>query len=190
MQMRVFISVNLSALARKELGELTQKLQKSHWPVRWEKPEKIHVTFTFLGELKNLRTEKLKNILEKACSGIKPFTISFKGLGAFPDFVQPRVVWVGLKGDLKSLAALQKGIEKELKKAGIWFDKKPFTPHVTIGRVKKGISKGYLLDLGKKIKKLRQIDFQSRILVDSVEIMKSDLLPGDSVYTELAKIKF
>jgi len=56
--------------------------------------------------------------------------------------------------------------------------------------VKKGISKGYLLDLGKKIKKLRQIDFQSRILVDSVEIMKSDLLPGDSVYTELAKIKF
>jgi len=84
---------------------------------------------------------------------------------------------------------LQKGIEKELEKARIWFDKKPFVPHMTIGRVKKGISKGALVDLGKKISKLRKIDFQSRILVESVEIMKSDLLPEGSIYTKLVEIK-
>lgn len=186
--MRVFIAVNLSVEAKKELQDLTLKLQKFHWPVRWEKPEKIHITLTFLGELQQLKLEKLRSSVEKACLGVKPFEIFFKGLGAFPDFVRPRVVWVGLKGDLKSLAALQKGIEKELKKADILFDKKPFVPHMTIGRVKKGISKGALRDLGKKIAKLRKIDFQSRILVDSVEITKSDLLPEGSVYTRLAMI--
>jgi len=188
--MRIFIAVNLPAEARRELGNLQEDLQEKHWLVKWERPEKIHVTLVFLGKLQTSKTPKFQTIIEKGCAEIGPFEISFKGLGAFPDFVQPRVVWVGLKGDLKSLAALQKGIEKELKKAGIWFDKKPFMPHVTIGRVKKGISKGALQDLGKKIKKMRKIDFQSRILVDSVEIMKSDLLTEGSVYTKLDKISF
>lgn len=104
MQMRVFISVNLSALARKELGELTQKLQKSHWPVRWEEISKIHVTLAFLGKLKNSKTLKLRAIVKKACLGINPFEVSFKGLGSFPNFIEPRVIWMGLKGDLKRQA--------------------------------------------------------------------------------------
>lgn len=187
--MRVFISINLPPAAQEELGGLTEKLQKAHWPVRWEKPAKIHITLVFLGKLQNSKIPKLQSAIERACLGIKSFEISFKGIGAFPDFVKPRVVWVGLKGDLKSLAALQKGIERELKKAGIWFDQKPFVPHMTIGRVKKGISEGALRDLGKKIAKLRKIDFQSKILVDSVEIMKSDLLPEGSVYKKLVEVK-
>lgn len=187
--MRVFIAVNLPAEAKKELENLTSKLQKFHWPVRWEKQEKIHITLIFLGELQQSKLAKLQSSVEKACLGVKPFEISLKGLGAFPDFVRPRIVWVGLKGDLKSLAALEKGIEKELKNTGTWFDKKPFVPHMTIGRVKRGISRGALLDLGKKIAKLRKIDFRSKILVESVEIMKSDLFPEGSVYTKLAEIK-
>ena len=187
--MRVFISINLPAAAKKELGDLTARLQQSHWLVRWEKPAKIHITLMFLGKLQNSKIPKLQSAIERACLGIKSFEISFKGIGAFPDFVKPRVVWVGLKGDLKSLAALQKGVERELKKERIWFDQKPFVPHVTIGRVKKGISKGALQDLGKKIKKMRKIDFQSKILVNSVEIMKSDLLPEGSVYNKLVEVK-
>ncbi len=186
--MRVFISINLPPAAQKELGGLTEKLQKAHWPVRWEKPEKIHITLVFLGEIQQSKLPKLQTAVESGSKEIKPFETSFKGLGAFPDFVKPRVVWVGLKGDLKSLAALQKGIEKELKKAKIWFDKKPFVPHMTIGRVKKGISQGALRDLGKKIAKLRKIDLQSRILVKTVDIMKSELRPTGSVYTRLAKV--
>lgn len=187
--MRVFIAVNLPSGVKNELDKWQTNLAKKHWPVRWEKPEKIHLTLVFLGNLKS-QISNVKLAVENGVLGINPFKISFKGLGAFPDFVRPRVVWIGLKGDLKSLAALQKGIERELKKARIWFDKKPFVPHMTIGRVKKGISQGALQDLGKKIKKLRKIDFQSKILVDSVDIMKSDLLPEGSVYTRLAEIKF
>lgn len=186
--MRVFISVNLPAEAKKELERLQKELQKKHWPVKWEKPKKIHVTLAFLGNLKG-KILKVKSAIEKGVLEISPFEVSFKGIGAFPGFVKPRIVWVGLKGNLQGLAKLQKNIELELKKEKIWFDKKPFVPHMTIGRVKKGIGKGALQDLGKKIKKRRQIDFQSKIEVKSVDIMKSTLLPKGSVYKKLAEVR-
>lgn len=187
--MRVFIAINLPKETRKELENLQKDLGRKHWPVRWEKPEKIHITLAFLGNLSSSRLSQLQAAIEKGSKEARPFEISFKGLGVFPDFVKPRIVWAGLKGDLKSLARLQKSLENELKKAKIWFDKKPFVPHVTIGRVRKGISKGALQDLGKKIKKLRKIDFQSKILVDAVNIMKSDLLPKGSVYKRIAPFR-
>jgi 2'-5' RNA ligase len=188
--MRTFIAVNLPFQAKKELASLQKDLERKHWPVRWENPEKIHITLAFLGSLPKPHVSKLQTVIKKACSEIKSFEISFKGLGAFPNFVQPRIVWLGLKGDLKSLAFLQKQIGRELEKAGIWFDKKPFVPHVTIGRVKTGISQGALRDLGKKNKQMRQIALHNRILVESVEIMKSDLFSEGSVYTVLDKISF
>lgn len=186
---RIFIGVNLPAFSQKELGDLTARLQKFHWPVKWEKPEKIHLTLVFLGSVQDSKLAVLRTAVEKGSVEIIPFEIAFKGLGAFPDFIQPRIVWVGLKGDLQTLARLQKGVVRKLKKTGFWFDQKPFVPHMTIGRVKKSISQGALRDLGKKINKMRKIDFQSRILVNSVAIMKSELHPGGSVYTKLADIK-
>ena len=186
---RVFISVNLPVSAQKELQRLTEKLHKFHWPVKWGKTEKIHLTLAFIGSLPVSKLFLLQAAVEKGRAGMKSFEIGFKGLGSFPDFIYPRVVWVGLKGDLKSLAALQKSIIRELEKTGFRLDKKPFVPHMTIGRVKKGISRGALGDLGKKISKMRKIDFQNRILVKSVDIMKSELQRTGSVYTELAEIK-
>ena len=186
---RVFISLNLSAAAQKEIQRLTEKLHKFHWPVRWEKTEKVHLTLAFIGNLPVSKLVHLQSAVEKGSVGMKPFEITFKGLGSFPDFINPRIVWMGLKGDLKSLAALQKSILGELEKAGFRFDEKPFVPHMTIGRVKKGISKGALRDLGKKISKMRKIDFQSRILVESVAVMKSELRRTGSVHTRLAEIK-
>jgi len=188
--MRVFIAVDLPYEAKEELAKLQKRLKKQHWPVRWEKPEKIHLTLAFLGEFQERRLPQLKTLVKKACLGVKPFEISFKGLGAFPDFFKPRIVWLGLKGDLKTLAQLQKSIARELKKTGFWFDKKPFVPHMTLGRVKRGVSKGALQDLGKKIGQKRILSFQNTLLVDSIKIMKSNLLPEGSVYQELAKIKF
>lgn len=186
---RFFISVNLPKLAQKELGKLIEKLEKFHWPVRWEKPEKIHLTLAFLGQLDQVKLPIGQKAVALAAQEIKPFAVSFKGLGAFPDFIKPRIVWVGLKGDLKSLAALQKSIRSELKKAGLWFDEKPFIPHLTIGRVKRGMSKGALLDLGKKIGQMRKIDFKNEILVDRVAMMKSELRRTGSVYKLLTEFK-
>lgn len=180
--MRIFISVNLPATAQKELAKLIKKWQKFHWPVRWEKPEKIHLTLAFLGDTKTPLT-KIKETVVQASRDIKSFEVGVKGLGAFPDFVRPRVVWLGLKGDLKNLARLQKQIGR------IHLGQRPFVPHATIGRVKKGISKGALADLGKKIQQHRRIDFKNTMRIDSVAIMQSQLQRSGSIYKKLGLVK-
>ena len=185
--MRIFIAINLPPAVQKELARLQEDLARKHWPVRWEKPEKIHLTLAFLGNTK-ISLSRIKKAVLAGCRGIKSFEVSIKGLGAFPDFVRPRVVWVGLKGDLKNLAQLQKKISRELTAAKIDFKQKPFRPHLTIGRVKKGISKGALTDLGKKIRQHRKIDFKNTVRIDSVVIMKSDLRRTGSIHTKLAEI--
>ena len=187
-KIRVFISINLPVSVQNELQRLIEKLQKFHWPVKREKTDTIHLTLAFLGWTKT-PLSKIKEAVENACSETIPFEINTKGLGAFPDFIKPRIVWLGLKGDLKSLAQIQKNIAKELEKREIFFNKTPFVAHMTIGRVKKGISQGALRDLGKKISQMRKIDFQNRILVDSIDVMKSQLQRTGSVYTKLVGIK-
>ncbi len=194
--MRIFISVNLPAPAQKELAKLVKKWEKFHWPVRWEKVEKIHLTLAFLGKAKSpsqrlvgLWPKKLKVVIKLAVREIKPFEVGVKGLGAFPDFVRPRIVWLGLKGDLQSLARLQKQISQELSAAGFEFSQRPFRPHLTIGRVKKGISKGALADLGKKVRQHCEINFENKIPVNSVAIIQSQLQRPASIHTKLAEVK-
>lgn len=194
--MRIFIALKLPAPVRQELNKLMKKWQKFHWPVRWEKIEKIHITLVFLGNVKmpsqrlvGLWPKNLKVVIRRAVKDVQPFEVGVKGLGCFPDFVQPRIVWMGLKGDLKSLARLQKQINQELTAAGFEFRQRPFQPHLTIGRVKKGISHGALADLGKKIRQQREINFKNKIPVNSVAIIQGQLARPTSIHTQLAEIK-
>ncbi len=138
------------------------------------------------GNLK-LKTKELKKIIKKSTFKIEPFPLSFKGLGCFPDYDWPGIIWLGLKGDLKSLAALQKKIRNNLAKAGFDFGKKPFHPHITLGRIKKARA-GQRREIGRQIKKLRILNLESRILVDRILVYQSKCLPKGSVYTKLLEI--
>lgn len=188
--MRIFIAINLPAPAQKELARLVKKWEKFYWPVRWEKLEKIHLTLAFLGELKRQNLKLLEKVIRQGIKDVASFEVGVKGLGCFPDFVRPRIVWLGLKGDLQNLARLQKQINRELISAGFEFRQRPFQPHLTIGRVKKGISQGALADLGKKIRQHRQIDFKSTLRINSVAVMKSRLARPTSIYTDLTTVFF
>lgn len=195
--MRVFIAVDLSKEAKKEISKLLKTLKKKHWPVKWEKPEKLHQTLAFLGSLTIDQVSQVYQVCQKSARGIKPFSISFKGLGAFPSYDFVRIIWLGLKGDLKDLARLEKNIKREImavfentanKKNINFLLSRPFSPHITLGRVEKKTRLRQRTEIGRQIKGLRILEFKSEVLVNQIVIYQSIFKQGSTVYQPLLVI--
>lgn len=196
--MRVFIAVDLSDEAKKEIAKLLKQMAKKHWPVKWEKAEKLHQTLVFLGSLSERQLSLVFKACQKAVLGISPFEISFKGLGAFPSYDFVRIIWLGLKGDLKSLALVQKNLSQELKFAFTKTDKKtldnlnftlskPFSPHITLGRIKTARTRERR-EIGRQLKRFRDLGLEISILVNKITIYESKLGPAGSIYNKLLEV--
>ncbi len=134
---RCFLAINLSPETKDFLSETIEHFRPLFRKrVRWVKPENCHLTLKFLGEIQE---EKLASIEKKArdvAKNFSPFELSLSATGVFPNPKFPRVLWLGLKGDLPVLKSLQANIEDSLSTIGFEPEKRPFSPHVTIGRVK------------------------------------------------------
>lgn len=182
--MRIFIAVDLSDEAKKEVKKLYKILEKKHWNVKWEPIEKIHLTLAFFPELDKRELLLIKDVIQNTCYLLQSIKVGFKGLGCFPDFEWPRIIWLGLKGNLKSLSALQKIIKKELIREGFKIDGKPFVPHLTLGRVKRARAKERR-EIGRQMTKMREIDFKSEWVIDEVVVYESKRLPEGSKYSKL-----
>lgn len=187
---RIFIAVDLSSESKKEIERLfKKKLFKKHWTVKWEEIDKLHLTIAFLGWIKKSQLQLIKLSVMQVAKTMKPFMIKFKGLGCFPTYDWPRIIWLGLKGDLKSLAKCYQDIGNRLTKEGFILDQKPFSPHITLGRIKKAKFKERK-EIGRQLKNLRIIDLTSQILVDRLVIYESELFSKGPVYRKIEEIKF
>jgi 2'-5' RNA ligase len=134
---RAFVAINLPVEVRANLAELQREL-KSALPgdgVRWTKPEQIHLTLKFLGDITANSLEDLKVAIQRACEGITPFSLRMESLGVFPDSQKPRVIWTDVNGDADILRRLQEQIERE---TGAWreTEQRTFQPHLTLARVR------------------------------------------------------
>jgi len=187
--MRVFVGLGLSEEGRRGVEKVVKQVKRGHWPVKWEGSEKWHVTLGFLGEMEEKRVGEVVEAVRLGVKGIKSFEVGFKGLGVFPDFMLPRIVWIGLKGDLQSMARVYKGVRRELEEAGLELDKKPFKGHVTLGRVKKEAKRKQRMELGKYLKKQRELGIVHKWWVDKVRVYESRLKTEGSEYKVIASIK-
>lgn len=194
--MRVFVAIDISDEVKKEVEKLYKVLKKKHWKVKWEPVEKLHFTLAFLGFIDEPALQLIKLACQKAVKDFYPFGVSFKGLGCFPDYDYPRVIWLGLKGDLKSLAALQKKVVRGLKNIGIFEGlseralkglKRPFSPHVTLGRVRKEVRAKERREIGRQLERFRIYDLGSKILVDRLVVYESKLFRTGAVYNKLVE---
>lgn len=186
--MRTFIAIDISAEAKKEIEKkLYKQLRRKHWAVRWEKTKKLHLTLAFLGQIELEKLALVKSSCKKAVKNILPLTISFKGLGCFPTLEEPRVIWLGLKGELQKLALIQKRVAANLKKEKFKLDVRPFSAHITLGRVKK-CSFGERKEIGRQIKAMRILDLHSLNLVDRVVVYESRLSSKGSKYFKVEEI--
>ncbi|OGD62974.1 2'-5' RNA ligase [Candidatus Beckwithbacteria bacterium RBG_13_42_9] len=185
--MRIFIGVALPLSLQKQLKKLLKVLERKHWPVKWEAIEKLHFTLVFLGEIPESKIVIVKEIVREICQQLPSFSLEIKGLGCFPDYLFPKIIWLGLKGDLKSLSFLQKQLKLKLKDQGFVIDNRPFLGHVTLGRVKKAKMK-QLQEIGRQLKALREMEIGVEWHVKEVIIFQSQILSQRSKYYKVAEI--
>ncbi len=189
-QIRTFIAVELEEAQKRALRDVqeTLKAERAGRYVRWVAPEAIHLTLKFLGGVDADRMPALQSALDQACAGIPPFTLSLAGLGAFPNTRRPNVVWVGIGGETGTVARLAEQIDRACASLGFPAETRPFSPHLTLGRVKRDVRPADQQFVGEMVAQAEVGDL-GECRVSHVNIMKSDLRPTGSVYARLYAVQ-
>jgi len=182
--MRAFIAIELSPDSRKRLAYLEEQLKSSGGDVKWVKPENIHLTLKFLGEIDDKTLEKITKIMEDIAVKEKPFYMRLLSPSAFPKINFPRVIWIGIdKGDSET-KQIAKILEEEIAKVGIPKENRPFSSHITLGRVRSGLNRD---KLAKNLEYLASNvpEDSPEFLVAKITLFKSTLTPSGPIYEAL-----
>jgi 2'-5' RNA ligase len=182
---RSFLAIELPGTIQKKIEEVQGDLKSSHADVRWVSSEKIHLTLKFLGNIEESRIESIVKSIEEPIHTTSAFHLSVRGMGAFPHFKNPRVIWMGLVDGEKVLTSFQKQLETSLEKIGFQAEDRPFQPHLTLGRAKSSRGRDELIGRMEKYREEEFGDFQ----VERLILFKSDLTPSGPIYTPLRDIK-
>lgn len=182
---RAFIAISLPPIILARLEQASGWLQEQlpRFPVRWVPVKNIHLTLKFLGNVPEQDLSVLQESLFLEASRHSSFEIALGQPGAFPSINKPRVIWVGITAppDLKSLA---RGIDHETSRLGFASEDRPFSPHLTLGRVGRGVSATEIQRLAEAVKSL-EIETSDRTRVSQIHLYRSDLQPAGAVYTRL-----
>lgn len=182
---RAFIAVNLSPDILERIDQVALDLRKrmDAVPVRWVPTDNIHLTLKFLGNVSTANLEILKDILGKVVSSHHECDISVGGIGVFPKPHNPRVVWVGMEIP-QELIALQHNIEIETARLGYSREHRPFSPHLTFGRVSRNASTQDVHIIADILDKYK-VGFLGATRVRTVYLYRSDLKPEGAEYTPI-----
>ncbi len=184
-QIRTFIALDFPLSILDSIEQQTKRLRQTlgNDVIRWVLTHNLHLTLKFLGNVPVSHLEFLKQMLVQSTDSITQFDLQIGGVGSVPNSNRPRVLWVGIHAPA-ALSNLQKAIEEGAKRLGYEKEERPFSPHLTLGRVRQGLD-------GKDLQKIRnalssiQLGKIGIARVDSVHIYKSDLNSEGSVYTKL-----
>jgi RNA 2',3'-cyclic 3'-phosphodiesterase len=182
--MRTFISITLPLPTLEKIKNIQIDLQKGlQNGVSWISPNSIHLTLKFLGDTNNDQIAEISAGLREICTHVRPFMLTCGGLGCFPDNRHPSVIWVGIARD-NSLNALVGEIEELCYTAGFPREKRMFSPHLTLGRIRTPLQSLDLEFLNNQMKNRSTLTI-SEIEVDEIDLMKSDLQPKGAIYSLL-----
>ena len=183
---RSFIAIDLWEQTRRQIEAFIQELRKSDAQVGWVRVEGIHLTLKFLGNVSPGSIEEIKSELARVASQTGPIRIEPAGCGAFPAIKSPRVIWIGLRGQIGPLSELARQVETALVPLGFKPEDRPFKPHLTVGRVRGR----------QRLQALQEIllahrDFTAEPFdASQVVLYKSELRPDGARYSPLFKAPF
>lgn len=161
------------------LAPLRQRREKL--PVKWVRPENIHLSLKFLGDVEDTREPELRTALKLAAGARpepRPLTVQITGFGVFPDYHRPRVLWVGVTPE-PALELLQDGVERAFAPLGFATEARAFRPHVTLARAARDAKPRDFAGLEEL---LAGIDFTEAVTISDVDLMQSTLKPEGPVY--------
>ena len=181
----MFVAVHLTDEIRARLASVQERLRRAQADVSWVKPDNLHITLKFLGEVEPKRLDRIRTALTEVAQGVAPFSLEVAGMGAFGGRV-PRVVWVGAQAGSAQLTELARRVEDSLGRVGFPKEKRGFTAHFTLGRVRSPRNVESLLAA------LREEPAEGfgAAPVGWFSLMQSELNPSGSIYTELDRFSF
>lgn len=177
----MFCAVELPPEVKEHVGAHVARLRGSAAPgakASWERPEKLHLTVKFIGEIDEAQVESLSHAAERASSGVEPFRLSLEGTGAFPTRGLARVLWLGVADASGRLARLHARLEDECTREGFPRERREFSPHLTLARLRVPAGARELAALHK------ETDFEPvSFPVTQLKVIRSELGPDGSRYT-------
>jgi 2'-5' RNA ligase len=182
--LRAFIAIEIPRSIQEAIQSETAGLQRAAGAaVRWVSCTNLHLTLKFLGDISPTNLDLLTQMLTVEAAVHAPFDMQVGTLGSFPTPRRPRVLWIGLSAPA-ALESLQRGIEAASARLGYAAEDKPFSPHLTIGRVKQQASSTELQIVRAALEKT-QVGDLGTARVEAVHLFKSDLRPTGAEYTRL-----
>lgn len=182
---RTFVACELPREIRSEIGHIQESLKRRRLRLKWVRPENVHLTLQFLGDVSTGRIEAIAAAIGQAARAFGPLTLSAKGIGVFPGIRRARVIWVGLGGQLPQLRQLQAAVADGLSGSGFAADKRPYRGHLTIARIKGGIDPRQLAEALTQLSDFETPSFE----VAEVILFRSQLRPDGPNYTRLWTVK-
>ena len=181
--LRCFIAIDIPEPIKRELGDISDLLKKYDVDIKWVPVSTIHLTVKFLGKTPEILLQKIQESLFNVVLSYNPFYIKIYGVGVFPDRRHPRVVWIGTE-ESAALKQLTVDIESSMASLGFQKEKKDFSPHLTLGRVR---SQRGMIQLLHELDNFRDRDF-GNMSVDHILLMKSELKSTGAEYSRLCAI--
>lgn len=178
---RCFIAIQLDEAVQNNLSSMRNHFTEIDGKIRWVKPDAIHITLKFLGDITVSQQRITEEVLSGICSLTVPFTLSVRGIGVFPGKKHPQVLWAGIRDDGCVLTEFVDRIDHALSCEGFKKEKRAFVPHITIARIKWIRENDVFCE---KVERLAESSF-AELSVSVVSLMKSELRTDGAVYTHL-----
>ena len=176
--MRLFVALNLPTSVRRAVWDAAAPLRTRGFPFSWVRPEAIHVTVKFLGEVGAEALPSVRAAVGRAITGARRLVLAVGGFGVFPNLTEPRVVWAGLEPD-PALELLHHEAERTFEPLGFPLDGRPFRPHLTLGRATRSARRR---DFDGIEGALDALHYEATVEVTSVELMESTPGPDGVAY--------
>jgi RNA 2',3'-cyclic 3'-phosphodiesterase len=186
-KIRAFLAIELPAEVRQRLQQLAADLDQfiPSGFVRWVKSDQMHLTLEFLGYLTPEAIEQVQKLLPPVVQQTSRFHLLAQQLGAFPNWRRPRVIWVGLAGQIEMLLLLQSQIDALVKPLIAHPEERPYHPHLTLGRIKEPLPNRITTALEKNVQKIA-CDALGSWTAEAVQLFRSDLSSTGARYTPIA----
>jgi 2'-5' RNA ligase len=183
--LRAFIALPLPTEVNQLASDLQSRLRSEGLKLKWVRPQGMHLTLKFLGDIPAAFVTDVDQAMQCAVSGCGMLNLAVQGMGVFPGIKRPRVLWLGIGGELERLGELHRRLDAELERIGVARERRPFRAHLTVARVKGAVDARQLLEAVQAHGHYEPRSFAVRQMV----LYQSDLKPQGAVYTAKAKVE-